>query len=48
MIVEVEKGRIMLSGDVEARINVDNLLDDEDLEKDFTLKEFEELISGYK
>ena len=38
----------MLSGDVEARINVDNLLDDEDLEKDFTLKEFEELISGYK
>ena len=44
MIVEVEKGRIMLSGDVEARITVDNLLDDEDLEKDFTLKEFDELI----
>jgi len=44
MLEAVEKGRKNLSGDDEARVEVDFLLDDEDLEVEITREEFENLI----
>ena len=44
MLEAVEKGRKILSGDDEAKIEVDYLLEDENLENEILREEFEKLI----
>mmetsp|Transcript_43618 Transcript_43618/g.57784 ORF Transcript_43618/g.57784 Transcript_43618/m.57784 type:complete len:624 (+) Transcript_43618:73-1944(+) len=44
MLETVEKARKLLSGDTEANINIDYLLNEEDLNKKLTRDEFEQLI----
>ena len=43
----VEKARIIVSGDTEARVNVDYLLDDESLDETLAEEEFKEIIAPY-
>lgn len=43
----VEKARIIVSGDTEARVNVDYLLDDESLDETLTEEVFKEIIAPY-
>ena len=45
MLAEVEKTRKALSGDSEAQLSIDNLLDEVDVDRTVTLEEFEELIA---
>ena len=42
----IEKARKLLSGDTEAPINIDYLMNEEDLNRKLTRDEFEQLIDG--
>ena len=44
MLDAVEKGRKNLSGDDEARVEVDNLIGDDEIDEEITREEFEKLI----
>ena len=44
MLDGIEKARIALSGDSEAELRVDSLLEDEDLERTLEREEFETII----
>ena len=47
LLEAVEKARIIVSGDTEARVNVDYLLDDESLDETLTEEVFKEIIAPY-
>ena len=47
MLDAIEKMRKLLTGNKEADVNCESLMEDEDLKQHFTREEFEELIGPF-